>query len=266
MGLFNALFPKKESLTLTNGWEFFLTTVNDKVTGVRVDVCAIQDKKFARLIHTYFLRVRYTHCYENGLPQPDETQRLNRIEDWLEEQGKALPIWLVGVVTQQGVRDFVFMSEKDLNWEKTLEKLLAGVPDISYDSGMKKNDNGDFYRQVLYPTKYDWNWIYDSRVCRQLQEQGDDLTCPRTIDYYATFPDEGASRAFADSVELLPYGMIIKKIEAYNEREKRYYRVDFINTDVPQQQHMTEITCELLDLAEKNGGSYDGWGTTAEKV
>ncbi|VEB53447.1 Cytoplasmic protein [Salmonella enterica subsp. enterica] len=52
-------------------------------------------------------------CYENGLPQPDETQSLNRIEDWLDEKGKTFPIWLVGVVTQQGWRDFVFMSEED---------------------------------------------------------------------------------------------------------------------------------------------------------
>ncbi|SUH34659.1 Cytoplasmic protein [Salmonella enterica subsp. enterica] len=65
-------------------------------------------KNFDRLIHTGFLRVHYTNCYENGLPQPDETQRLNRIEDWLDEKGKTFPIWLVGVVTQQGWRDFVF--------------------------------------------------------------------------------------------------------------------------------------------------------------
>lgn len=117
MGFFNALFTKKESLMLSNKWEFFITTVDDHVTGIRVDIGAIQDEKFDRLIHTGFLRVHYTNCYENGLPQPDETQRLNRIEDWLDEKGKTFPIWLVGVVTQQGWRDFVFMSEEDLNWE-----------------------------------------------------------------------------------------------------------------------------------------------------
>ncbi|EPP4512081.1 DUF695 domain-containing protein, partial [Salmonella enterica subsp. enterica serovar Brandenburg] len=106
---------------LSNKWEFFITTVDDHVTGIRVDIGAIQDEKFDRLIHTGFLRVHYTNCYENGLPQPDETQRLNRIEDWLDEKGKTFPIWLVGVVTQQGWRDFVFMSEEDLNWEKTLD-------------------------------------------------------------------------------------------------------------------------------------------------
>lgn len=125
------MFNKKESLTLSNKWEFFITTVEDNVTGIRVDIGAIEDEKFDRLIHTWFLRVRYTHCYENGFPQPDETQRLNRIEDWLEAQGKTLPIWLVGVVTQQGSRDFVFQSEKDLDWEKTLDKLLAGGPELA---------------------------------------------------------------------------------------------------------------------------------------
>ncbi|MDI7952455.1 DUF695 domain-containing protein, partial [Salmonella enterica subsp. enterica serovar Anatum] len=168
----------------------FITTVDDHVTGIRVDIGAIQDEKFDRLIHTWFLRVHYTNCYENGLPQPDETQRLNRIEDWLDEKGKTFPIWLVGVVTQQGWRDFVFMSEEDLNWEKTLDKLLAGGPEISFSYRESHNDKGNFYRQFLYPTRYDWNWIHDSRVCRGLQEQGDDLTLPRAIDYYATLPTE----------------------------------------------------------------------------
>ncbi|WP_146692606.1 DUF695 domain-containing protein, partial [Escherichia coli] len=98
----------------------------------------------------WFLRVRYTHCYENGFPQPDETQRLNRIEDWLEAQGKTLPIWLVGVVTQQGSRDFVFQSEKDLDWEKTLDKLLAGGPELACSFNESKNDHGNYYRQFLY--------------------------------------------------------------------------------------------------------------------
>ncbi len=51
-GIFNALFTKKESLMLSNKWEFFITTVDDHVTGIRVDIGAIQDEKFDRLIHT----------------------------------------------------------------------------------------------------------------------------------------------------------------------------------------------------------------------
>ncbi|RZM88350.1 MULTISPECIES: DUF695 domain-containing protein [unclassified Escherichia] len=255
MGLFNALFNNKESLTLSNKWEFFITTVDDRVTGIRVDIGAIQDERFDRLNHTWFFRVRYTHCYENGLPQPDETQRLNRIEDWLEERGKTLPIWLVGVVTQEGWRDFVFQSEKELDWERMLDKLLAGGPEVSCSYSMSKNDNGNYYHQFLYPSKYDWNWIHDSRVCRGLLEHGDDLTLPRTIDYYATLPTEDAARAFAEDVAILPYGITLVNI-----RMDEGYMASFTNTDAPEQLHMTDITCQLTDLAEKHGGSFDGWG------
>lgn len=258
MGFFNALFTKKESLMLSNKWEFFITTVDDHVTGIRVDIGAIQDEKFDRLIHTWFLRVHYTNCYENGLPQPDETQRLNRIEDWLDEKGKTFPIWLVGVVTQQGWRDFVFMSEEDFNWEKTLDKLLAGGPEISFSYRESHNDKGNFYRQFLYPTRYDWNWIHDSRVCRGLQEQGDDLTLPRVIDYYATLPTEVAARDLAQDIAALPYGITLVSIRMNDPQQG--VMASFISTDAPQQWHMTEITCQLTDLAEKHGGSFDGWG------
>ncbi|ECA5856708.1 30S ribosomal protein S9 [Salmonella enterica subsp. enterica serovar Enteritidis] len=42
MGFFNSLFTKKESLMLSNKWEFFITTVDDHVTGIRVDIGAIK--------------------------------------------------------------------------------------------------------------------------------------------------------------------------------------------------------------------------------
>lgn len=258
MGIFNALFNKKESLTLSNKWEFFITTVDDRVTGIRVDTGAIQDERFDRLNHTWFFRVRYTHCYENGLPHPDETQRLNRIEDWLEERGKALPIWLVGVVTQEGWRDFVFQSEKELDWERTLDKLLAGSPEVSCSYSVSKNDNGNYYRQFLYPSKYDWNWIHDSRVCRGLLEHGDDLTLPRTIDYYAILPTEAAARAFAEDVAILPYGITLVSIRMNDQQQG--YMASLTNIDAPEQWHITEITCQLTDLSEKHGGCFDGWG------
>ncbi|MDI8978030.1 ribonuclease E inhibitor RraB, partial [Salmonella enterica subsp. enterica serovar Lubbock] len=35
------------------------------------------------------------------------------------------------------------------------------------------------------------------------------------------------------------------------------FMASFISTDAPQQWHMTEITCQLTDLAEKHGGSFD---------
>lgn len=232
--------------------------MDDRVTGIRVDTGAIQDERFDRLNHTWFFRVRYTHCYENGLPQPDETQRLNRIEDWLEERGKALPIWLVGVVTQEGWRDFVFQSEKELDWERTLDKLLAGGPEVSCSYSVSKNDNGNYYRQFLYPSKYDWNWIHDSRVCRGLLEHGDDLTLPRTIDYYAILPTEAAARAFAEDVAILPYGITLVSIRMNDQQQG--YMASLTNIDAPEQWHITEITCQLTDLSEKHGGCFDGWG------
>ncbi|KYI90903.1 DUF695 domain-containing protein, partial [Salmonella enterica] len=76
---------------------------------------------------------------------------LNRIEDWLDEKGKTFPFWLVGVVTKQGWSDLVFMSEEDLNWDKTLDKLLAGGPEFSFSYRERHNDKGYFYRQFLYP-------------------------------------------------------------------------------------------------------------------
>ncbi len=99
----------------------------------------------------------------------------------------------MGVVTQQGWRDFVFMSEEDLNWENTLDKLLAGgrksllviervtmiKETFTASSCIQPDTTGTGYTIPCVPG---------------LQEQGDDLTLPRAIDYYATLPTEVAAR------------------------------------------------------------------------
>lgn len=263
MKLPDALLNNKDSLTLSNQWEFYITTMDNYTTGIRVDIGAIQDERFSHLIHTWTLSVSYRDCYENGLPQPAETQRLNGVEDWLEEKGRELPIWLVGVVTQNGWRDFVFMSEKEVVWETTVNRLLIEGPEVSYRYDHFLNDNGEYYKQYLYPTKYDWNWIHDSRVCRSLQEQGDELTEPREIDHYAILPDEKSAQAFALDVAALPYSIKLQSIRA-NEQNNGFTAA-FLSKDIPQRWHMTEITNQLTDMAEKHGGSYDGWGTTVQK-
>lgn len=49
---------------LSNKWEFFITTVDDYVTGIRVDIGAIQDENLIALSipgsHAFII----TNCYE----------------------------------------------------------------------------------------------------------------------------------------------------------------------------------------------------------
>lgn len=259
--MFNSLFNNKKSLILSEGWESYITSVDGHQTAIRVDIGALHlhDEKFNRLIHTWTLSIPYSHDDDNGWPLPDEVQRLNAFEDWLHEHAKTLPMWMVGVVTQQGTRDFVFLSSKVLNWKKMINQLLSGGPTVSYTCDEYKHDRGNYYHQFLYPSQYSWNWIHSGRGCRHLQEQGDALTVSRKIRYSADFYDEAAVQAFAQEAVALPYGMMVENIRIYNERGCIFFVVELSNIDIPQHWHLVEITNELIDLAEKQGGSFSGW-------
>lgn len=255
MGLFS-----KKRLTLSDKWEVYFTTMDGYVTSIRVDVGAKADKKFASLVHTYLLRVGYTEMYENGLPLMESLQKLNAVEDWIDQKAAKEPIYLVGAITQNGSRDFIFQSERQLDWNQLVDKILQGGPEIILQRGAVLDDNGVYYNSFLYPSKYDFNWIENAKVCRALAEGGEVFRTPRVIDYFAYFSNEDDAKSYADELGQSQYAFTVKEIKGLDGS----YSVAFTNNDVPEQEHITAVTNSLLDLAEQFNGQFDGWGTTIE--
>ncbi len=97
------------------------------------------------------------------MPQPDETQRLNRIEDWLDE-GRRFRSKRVGVVAQQGWRDFELNAE-GLGSAGCVARWVARKSLLVMRG---HNDKGNFTAGSCIG----WNWI---RFCAGLRGTGDDL-------------------------------------------------------------------------------------------
>jgi hypothetical protein len=94
-------------------------------------------------------------------------------------------------------------------------------------------------------------------VFRRKEAAGDDLTCPRDLDFTVVFPDQDSAEKFAVYFRLLGYAVSVEFTET----------VTALPWDVVVAKHMAlsyEAVVEFEDLLEsvaiKFGGRNDGWG------
>ncbi len=96
------------------------------------------------------------------------------------------------------------------------------------------------------------------RVFELLEEQGDELTQIREIDFFAYLPTAQARASYID--KCLAVGFRLRTTLEPDEHNNSYGAVVFHN-DAPEEQTMEKIWKLLTGFAEDCGGNFDGWET-----
>jgi hypothetical protein len=103
----------------------------------------------------------------------------------------------------------------------------------------------------------------NGEVLRRMQQDGDDFTKPRNVDFSVVFPSEDSAETFADHFRRGDFKVAVQRWDG--ERELPW--------DVTVTRHMllthaeiTEIEKRLEDVAAPLGGSNDGWGCIRQSV
>lgn len=97
---------------------------------------------------------------------------------------------------------------------------------------------------------------------RRLEEQGDDLTQPRNIDFSVVFPDEPFAERFAEHFRTLGYEVSVEFAETVRELP---WDVVVVKNMSPSHQAITDFEITLQQAADTVGGRNDGWGCIAAK-
>jgi hypothetical protein len=100
----------------------------------------------------------------------------------------------------------------------------------------------------------EWHLNTDIELVRIRIAQGDAVQIPRQIDHAAYF--RSRSDAVAASRDLEAAGFVVV------ETRRRWFHVDveFTRTAPVDLETVQATTRQLVDLVEKHGGTYDGWG------
>ncbi|MDH6366889.1 MULTISPECIES: DUF695 domain-containing protein [unclassified Breznakia] len=230
-------------------------------TSVRFDYGAFK-YLFRDLEHTYILTIHYDQQNDLGFPTKEELEKLYLVEDQIEKQWGRKGFYFVGTRTQDGNRDFVFMSKHIIRWESMCNQLLRNHKDLQSKIVTRLHDHGKFYQTKLYPDAYGFNWIKNDTIINDLRNQGELFCKAREIDFYTYFETNEQAKAFASSLD-----DVFADIHELDicEVERKGIQVFVSVVDIPQMDYIMQTTNALITLAKDHDGEFDGWGTTIEK-
>lgn len=97
-------------------------------------------------------------------------------------------------------------------------------------------------------------------VLRRMEAQGDDLTCPRNVEFTAVFPDENTAKKFAEHFSTLGYAV---SVELSQTVMKFPWDVVVVKHMVPKHEDIGAFETSLERVASNLGGRNDGWGCVA---
>ena len=96
------------------------------------------------------------------------------------------------------------------------------------------------------------------RVLEVLAEQGDPLGSVRNIDHFSYFPTTEGRARFLDACLAAGFRLNATYESDYDENR---FAVIVCHDDVPDGDVLLKVHAMLTELAEREGGRYDGWET-----
>jgi hypothetical protein len=244
---------------MKDNWKPYLCRVNDKLASILVnlalrDVAPVMSKPWLLWVWVYFKSPR-----PDGLSDGGEAPTLYEIEDALSSgiSGKCSAI-LCGRITTQGRREFYFYGETEEGFEADVGDVLAGFKGYRFDTGKQQDRTWNHYQTVLYPTPEHLQRILKRDLLDVLSEKGDICTVPREVQHWIYFRSESLRAQFLKAVNNTRFRIVSPGLSAEGERP---FGAVVARTQAIQHDLIDTTVIELLQLAQRFDGEYDGWET-----
>jgi len=133
-----------------------------------------------------------------------------------------------------------------------------------YDTMEEEDPGWRLYFDILYPTEWDMQGIMNRRVIRNLVEGGDDLSKPRGVFHWLYFSKEEDRDRCA--LALKDNGYKTRSLPNVKPEAKRPLGLGAFRMNHVDEGAINQVSWELFELAQENGGEYDGWETQIVKA
>ncbi|MCK9473488.1 DUF695 domain-containing protein [Sulfurimonas sp.] len=171
----------------------------------------------------------------------------------LEHQKRAK---YVGTRINDGWHEFYFYAKDSKNLEVTVSKILK-ESGYKYESSVVKDTKWDFYAKNLFPSELEFHNIESDNIIFLLQEEGDELSCARNVEHYASFDTATQKERFVENA--LTCGFEFKDDISSEEFECGVALIKFHSVTNEEVKGIVE---KLYELIKKEHGYYEGWSTT----
>ena len=239
---------------MSDDWDVYFTHVDDKPAFMLLDLGIEQEAPIPGLSVMAYVTIDFQEPDENGMSKHSEFARLMEIEDALVTAVTSDTSIFVGRCTCDGRRDFFFYMDNGREVEERVTAVMSDFDEYTWDIGMCEEPGWDTYLNFLFPDEQGMDTIWNNRLRRQLEEQGDDLSLPREVEHWLYFKSVEDRAAFVAEVEREGFAVTLPD----KTREDGFWGTLVRRSDSPDD--IDDVTWPLRELAGAHGGEYEGWG------
>ncbi len=250
----------------TPRFEFYEALLDEDRLIILVDLGAARQAPVPGLDLRLQVRVRMREPMPDGLRAQAEADALFTLEDRLVRGlGDQLQARFLGRFAARGATTFVFMLPATEGAQ--VAPALAALDDGPYAPRWltESDPSWRFYWDFLFPDPFSHQRIMNRGVVRQLEERGDSLAHPRTVDHWAHLPSREACSQAAEALGGLGYA--VKEPSAPgSEAHPEHWTLPFSKSSALDADQADRSTWEILEVVSPLHGSYDGWGATVVRA
>jgi regulator of RNase E activity RraB len=208
----------------------------------------------------YRVRLPMREPDEHGMGTAAEAAYMNAFEDEVARRAGEAELIYVGRIRSRADWELVFYGAPDRN--AAVQAIREEFVDRRTYVDVRPDADWGYYREFLLPDAERRRWMHDRRLVEVLTNEGDALTTPRRVDHRASFTTAEARDRFV--VAATQAGFELQRAAKVQGKERPFgaqvYRVDAVDLE-----HIHDVVMQLVEIAEREGGDYDGWETAVER-
>ena len=244
---------------MSEDWNFYFCKVNSVVASVFLDLGLrnlIPDQGKPNLLWVW---VYLKWPREDGLSASTEFDSLEAIEEKLTEtMMERYDAVLSGRITTDGRREFYYYAPRSERLEVVIKDAMSQFREYEFDCGSKADPEWRQYLDVLYPSDEDRQRIENRKLLEVLEQKSDTLKTPRDVWHWIYFRTEADRKEFSGMVSPLEYRV---QSQPQSDRSHFPFGLCIVRFQSINPTELDSAVIELLRLAKKHHGDYDGWET-----
>lgn len=246
---------------MSDKWEIYHAEIEGQTAFIYFDDGISGEIEQLDLPNLLKLQLAFRSPAENGMAGEDELVALSAIEEevasWAADTGAAY----VGRVTGAGCRTYICYTAHDEDDAAAFAEHLTMQSGYQIGIKLEEEPGKQTYWNALYPEPEERPQTSDMKVIKQLEAYNDNLSSPRRIDHFAYFDSRQQIEMFASWARR--NGFLIDQMTTPSTEISQHMLV-FHHDCRPLPEEISTYTLSVAANANRLGGEYAGWTTTAQ--
>jgi len=231
--------------------DFFQRMEDNSLVSIEIDTTAFGYSTNNPWLFSVFIKFDSLDESAEGFEEFLETKESLIIALNVEDKAK-----YVGSRVVDGWSELYFYAPDSKSLDFIVSKIL-NPSNYIYESSVVRDAKWDFHHKNLVPTELEECHIQSEKIIFMLEEEGDDLSTPRTVEHYISFEVPTQKNRFINTLDL--EGFNVKDDISHEEFE---HGVALVKEQAVTSEVMKVEVEKLFKEIKKAKGFYEGWSTT----